>query len=171
MHTLWRNSQVRTSARTEVPLLWQLKVTEPVGLYPHTKFQPNPSSRFRVTDAEILQIHRWGMHVRARGGAPLVTLPEGWADGYVATYQIWARSAKPFPSYSTVKFHNIPSLCTCHVLHSTPRSVKVWSTHGRRNVATHERKPSVNRTCGCWAITLAKAWPGRPAGRPAGRSY
>ena len=37
----------------------------------------------------------------------------------IATHQIWARSAEPLPSYSTVKFYDIPSLCTCHALHSS----------------------------------------------------
>ena len=65
-----------------------MEVTEPVGLYPHTKFQPDLTSRFRVTDPEILQIRRWGMRVGACDGAPLLTLLEGCADGYLDAYQI-----------------------------------------------------------------------------------
>ena len=102
----------------------------------------------------------------ARGGFPLLTPLKGWTDGYLATYQIWAQSAEPFWSFSTVKFHDMPSLCTCHALHSTPIWVGIGSTRGRKNVATQERKPFVKRTCGCWAISLVKAWP-----RPAGRLY
>ena len=52
-----------------------------MGLYLHTKFQPDPPGRFRITDPEILQIQKWGMHVRVRIGSPLLTLLKGWTDG------------------------------------------------------------------------------------------
>ena len=91
---------------------------------------------------------------------------ENCADGSLATYQIWARSAKQFPSYGTVKSSVIPSLSTCHALHLTLKSVEVGSAHGRKNVATHKRKPFVKRTCDCWDISLSKPWP-----RLEGRSY
>ena len=45
----------------------------------------DPASRFPVTDTVILQIQKRDMHVRIRGGAPLLTLLEVWADGYLAT--------------------------------------------------------------------------------------
>ena len=62
-------------------------------------------------------------------------------------------------------FRNIPSLCTPHVLQWSPRWVDIGTIHGRRNVATHHRKPLVNRTRGCRDISSSKASPWRPAGR------
>ena len=80
-----------------------------------------------------------------------------WVSSHI---QIWGRSARPFPSYSSVKFRDIPPPSPLHAPRDTltPRSVEVGSVHGRRNVATQERKPFVERTCGCWDISLWKAW-------------
>ena len=134
-----------------------------MGLYPHAKFQPDPSCRFPITDPQILQIQ---IQARARARRLPVSDPlkqlDWWVSNHIPNVSTigWA-----FPSYSTAWFHDIPSLCTCHALHSTPISVEIGSTHGRKNVATQERKLFAKRTCGCWDINLAKAWR-RPAGKP-----
>ena len=75
-----------------------------------------------------------------------------WVSSHI---QIWARSANSFPSYNTECFATFPhSACAYHALLSTPRSIEVGFTHGRRNGATHDKKPFVKRTCGCWDISL-----------------
>ena len=65
------------------------------------------------------------------------------------THQIWSQSAKPFLSYSVAANFYIPSLCTCHVRQCLPRWIGVGSMRSIRGVATHQRRPFVDRTRGC----------------------
>ena len=72
------------------------------------------------------------------------------------THQIWSLSAYPFLSYSLAANFYTPSLCTCHVPQWLPRWMGVGSIHGRRDVATHQRRSFVNRTRGCRDISSPK---------------
>ena len=64
----------------------------------------------------------------------------------------------------------IPSLCTPRVLQWSTRWADVGTIHGRRNVATHHRKPLVNRTRLAWLQRYKLFKSVTTAGRPAGRS-
>ena len=97
----------------------------------------------------------------ASAAAPPLLTSRGlgwWASSHIP---IWTRSAEPFPSFSMAIFYDIHSLCSCtyHALHSTLRSIEIGPTHGRENMATHERKSFVKWKSACWDISLAKAWP------------
>ena len=62
---------------------------------------------------------------------------------------------------------------TLHVPQWLPRWMGVGSIHGRRDVATHQRRPFVNRTRGCRDISSSKASRSRvgPCRAVSGRSY
>ena len=66
----------------------------------------------------------------------------------------------PFPSYALDTFRDTLRR-TCHVRRSLSGRVKVIWIHGRRNVASHQRRPHVKRTCGCRDISSSKASRGR----------
>ena len=138
-----------------------------MGIWPHTKFQRNPFRRFR--DAEKGE----HLHVRTcRCTLPMtcVICIAAWS---LNTQQIWSQSAYPFLSYSLAANFYTPSLCTCHVPQWLPIWMGVGSIHCRRDVATHQGRPFINRTCGRRDISSSRVSRGRVVSCPAvpGRSY
>ena len=77
------------------------------------------------------------------------------------THQILSLSAYPFLSYSLAANFYTHLLPTCQVPQWLPRSMGVGSIHCRRDVATHQRRPFVDRTRSCRDISSSKASRGR----------
>ena len=97
-------------------------------------------------------------HVQMYPTHDLLTCIASWS---LNTHQIWSQSAFSFLIYSLMAKFYTPSLCTCHVPQWLPRWMGVGSIHGRRDVATHQRRPFVNQTRGCRDISSSKASWGR----------
>ena len=124
------------------------------------QIQRNSYSRFRDTErrasAHVRTFAR--SHVQMYPTQDLCNMHRGWS---LNIHQILSLSAYPFPSYSLAANFYSPSLCTCHMPQWLPRWTGVGSIHGRRDAATHQRRPFVNQTRGCRDISPSKASRGR----------
>ena len=96
-------------------------------------------------------------------------------EGMQLPYKNYRKSIDParrLPRYEPLKIATSAEhlehlwLFTWHVPRPSPRCINSSQLWGRRDGATQQRRPQVNRPSGCWDINLSKAFqtgPGRAA--------
>ena len=119
-------------------------------LYP-TNFCKTPSSlvsnhkpNFSAIRPVVPRYEKGGISALAQMRTDVCTPPMTSVICIVAwslnTHKILSLSACPFLSYSLAANFYTPSLCSCHVPQWLPRRMGVGSIHGKKDVATHQRR-------------------------------